>query len=230
MRGSETVTASAVEAPSRARGNLMILVLALSCFVFGCAYQYILGVPDQVAQIAGIDLSQVSLMMGVYGVCNAVGTPLLVMALTSLRPENLLLVSLALMAVGMAHLRRHPHLSRHFDGPCRHGRGQRNLRSNRLHRGKPHRRPFARRLGHVECGAGLQRFVRLRASRRAHAAQRHHLAAGVLGARRCGMRRVRGHSAPSCACPTRRAAHRLGGAAAAPMRCACSAIPAWCCR
>ncbi|WP_449135248.1 MFS transporter [Senegalimassilia anaerobia] len=101
MRGSETVTASAVEAPSRARGNLMILVLALSCFVFGCAYQYILGVPDQVAQIAGIDLSQVSLMMGVYGVCNAVGTPLLVMALTSRGPKTLLLVSLALMAVGM---------------------------------------------------------------------------------------------------------------------------------
>ena len=33
----------------------MILVLALSCFVFGCAYHYILGVPDQVAEIAGID-------------------------------------------------------------------------------------------------------------------------------------------------------------------------------
>ena len=100
MSGFET--ASAVEAPSRARGNLMILVLALSCFVFGCAYQYILGVPDQVAQIAGVDLSQVSLMMGVYGVCNAVGTPLLVMALTSRGPKALLLVSLALMAVGMA--------------------------------------------------------------------------------------------------------------------------------
>lgn len=95
-------TALAVEAPSRARGNLMILVLALSCFVFGCAYQYILGVPDQVAQIAGIDLSQVSLMMGVYGVCNAIGTPLLVMALTSRGPKTLLLVSLALMAAGMA--------------------------------------------------------------------------------------------------------------------------------
>lgn len=39
-------TASAGDTPSRARGNLMILVLALSCFVFGCAYQYILGVPD----------------------------------------------------------------------------------------------------------------------------------------------------------------------------------------
>ena len=100
MSGSET--APAAEAPSRARGNLMILVLALSCFVFGCAYQYILGVPDQVAQIAGIDLSQVSLMMGVYGVCNAIGTPLLVMALTSRGPKTLLLVSLALMAAGMA--------------------------------------------------------------------------------------------------------------------------------
>ena len=41
-------------------------------------------------------------MMGVYGVCNAVGTPLLVMALTSRGPKTLLLVSLALMAVGMA--------------------------------------------------------------------------------------------------------------------------------
>uniref|UniRef100_UPI0025E8257E MFS transporter n=1 Tax=uncultured Senegalimassilia sp. TaxID=1714350 RepID=UPI0025E8257E len=99
---SRSETASPAKAPSRARGNLMILVLALSCFVFGCAYQYILGVPDQVAQIAGIDLSQVSLMMGVYGVCNAVGTPLLVMALTSRGPKTLLLVSLALMAVGMA--------------------------------------------------------------------------------------------------------------------------------
>lgn len=88
--------------PSRARGNAMILVLALSCFVFGCAYQYILGVPDQVAEIAGIDLSQVSLMMGVYGVCNAIGTPLLVMALTPRGPKCLLLVSLALMAAGMA--------------------------------------------------------------------------------------------------------------------------------
>ena len=100
MSSFETVPAA--EAPSRARGNLMILVLALSCFVFGCAYQYILGVPDQVAQIAGIDLSQVSLMMGVYGVCNAIGTPLLVMALTSRGPKTLLLVSLALMAAGMA--------------------------------------------------------------------------------------------------------------------------------
>lgn len=99
---SASETASTAEVPSRARGNLMILVLALSCFVFGCAYQYILGVPDQVAQIAGIDLSQVSLMMGVYGVCNAIGTPLLVMALTSRGPKTLLLVSLALMAVGMA--------------------------------------------------------------------------------------------------------------------------------
>lgn len=88
--------------PSRARANAMILVLALSCFVFGCAYQYILGVPDQVAEIAGIDLSQVSLMMGVYGVCNAIGTPLLVMALTPRGPKLLLLVSLTLMAVGMA--------------------------------------------------------------------------------------------------------------------------------
>ena len=80
----------------------MISVLALSCFVFGCAYQYILGVPDQVAEIVGIDLSQVSLMMGVYGVCNAIGTPLLVMALTPRGPKTLLLVSLALMAAGMA--------------------------------------------------------------------------------------------------------------------------------
>ena len=170
MSGSETATAPAVEAPSRARGNLMILVLALSCFVFGCAYQYILGVPDQVAQIAGIDLSQVSLMMGVYGVCNAIGTPLLVMALTSRGPKTLLLVSLALMAAGMAICAATPHLSRHFDGPRRHGRWQRHLRGNRLHRGKPHRGSFARRLGHVECGAGLQRILRVRASRRAHAA------------------------------------------------------------
>lgn len=95
-------SASASALPSRARGNAMILVLALSCFVFGCAYQYILGVPDQVAKIAGIDLSQVSLMMGVYGVCNATGTPLLVMALTPRGPKCLLLVSLALMAAGMA--------------------------------------------------------------------------------------------------------------------------------
>ncbi len=94
--------APAAAQPSRARGNAMILVLALSCFVFGCAYQYILGVPDQVAEIAGIDLSQVSLMMGVYGVCNAIGTPLLVMALTPRGPKCLLLVSLALMALGMA--------------------------------------------------------------------------------------------------------------------------------
>lgn len=101
MSAAATAPAGA-QLPSRARGNAMILVLALSCFVFGCAYQYILGVPDQVAEIAGVDLSQVSLMMGVYGVCNAIGTPLLVMALTPRGPKTLLLVSLALMAAGMA--------------------------------------------------------------------------------------------------------------------------------
>ena len=111
------------------------------------------------------------------------------------RPENIAACQPRAYGGGYGHLRRHPHLSRHFDGPCRHGRGQRHLRGNRLHRSKPHRRPFARRLGNVECGAGLQRIVRLRPSRRAHAAQRYHLAAGVLGARRRGMRRVRGHSA-----------------------------------
>lgn len=152
MSGFET--ASAVEAPSRARGNLMILVLALSCFVFGCAYQYILGVPDQVAQIAGVDLSQVSLMMGVYGVCNAVGTPASGYGAHLARPESIAAGQPRAYGGGYGHLRRHPHLSRHFVGPCRHGRGQRHLRGNRLHRGKPHRRPFARRLGHVECGAG----------------------------------------------------------------------------
>ena len=101
MSAAATAPAGA-QLPSRARGNAMISVLALSCFVFGCAYQYILGVPDQVAEIVGIDLSQVSLMMGVYGVCNAIGTPLLVMALTPRGPKTLLLVSLALMAAGMA--------------------------------------------------------------------------------------------------------------------------------
>lgn len=163
-------TAPAVEAPSRARGNLMILVLALSCFVFGCAYQYILGVPDQVAQIAGIDLSQVSLMMGVYGVCNAIGTPLLVMALTSRGPKTLLLVSLALMAAGMAICAATPIYPVILTGRAVMGVGNGTFAASRLHRGKPHRGSFARRLGHVECGAGLQRILRVRASRRAHAA------------------------------------------------------------
>ena len=95
-------TAPAVEAPSRARGNLMILVLALSCFVFGCAYQYILGVPDQVAQIAGIDAfpgqPHDGRLWRVQRHRHAASGHGAYLA----RPETLLLVSLALMAAGMA--------------------------------------------------------------------------------------------------------------------------------
>lgn len=160
---SAVATAPALtQLPSRARGNAMILVLVLSCFVFGCAYQYILGVPDQVAEIAGIDLSQVSLMMGVYGVCNAIGTPLLVMALTPRGPENAAACQSCAHGSGHGRVRRHAHL---FDYPCRsrhHGRGQRIVRGHSLYRCQPHRRPRAQRFGHVERGARVQRVVRVR--------------------------------------------------------------------
>lgn len=114
----------AKETAARSRGGgRMVLVLTLCCFVFGCAYQYILGVPDQVAATADIDLSQVSVMVAVYSLANGIGTPLMVVLLSRFGQKRVLLVGLAIMAVGMALVAATPNFAVMLVGRCIMGVG-----------------------------------------------------------------------------------------------------------
>lgn len=92
-----------VLAVSRKPGpSYMVLVLSVCCFLFGSAYQYIIGVPEQVAATAGVSLSDMSRMLTVYNLTNAFGAPVAVLALARAGQKRALLVGLVGMAAGMA--------------------------------------------------------------------------------------------------------------------------------
>lgn len=80
----------------------MITLLALSSFVLGCSQQYLLGVPDQIALSCGVDLSQIGLLMTSFALCNAIGSPLVVIACGRKTRTIQLCVALIFMIVGLA--------------------------------------------------------------------------------------------------------------------------------
>lgn len=82
--------------------SYMVFVLSVCCFLFGSAYQYIIGVPEQVAATAGVSLSDMSWMLTVYNLTNAFGAPVAVLALARAGQKRALLVGLVGMAAGMA--------------------------------------------------------------------------------------------------------------------------------
>lgn len=79
----------------------VIAILAARIFVVTLSQQYVMGVPDQVAASAGVELSQVSLLVTVYTLANGLGAPALIIAMSH-RPQRFqLLVALGLCIPGL---------------------------------------------------------------------------------------------------------------------------------
>lgn len=84
------------------KSNLIILILAICCFTLGCAQQFILGVPQQVADSCGVELSAIGTLQSTFGLCNAIFTPVMVALSSRMGPKRQLLTGIALMAAGLA--------------------------------------------------------------------------------------------------------------------------------
>ena len=79
----------------------IVWMLSLCCFMFGCAQQFILGIPDQIAASAGVGLTEVGQLMTAFGLANAIGTPVLLALGGRTSQRNLMAVGLGFMAAGM---------------------------------------------------------------------------------------------------------------------------------
>lgn len=79
----------------------MVFVLSMCCFILGSAQQYLLGMPDQVAASCGVDLASISVLMVTFALCNAIGTPVVVMIMGQRSNKRQLCVALILQAIGL---------------------------------------------------------------------------------------------------------------------------------
>lgn len=79
----------------------VIAIIAACIFVITLSQQYVMGVPDQVAASAGVELSQVSLLVTVYTLANGIGAPALVIATSHRSQRFQLLFSLGLCVPGL---------------------------------------------------------------------------------------------------------------------------------
>lgn len=80
----------------------VVWLLAACCFALGCSQQFILGIPNQIADSLGVSLADVGQLMTVFGFANALGTPVLLAATGRWSQRRQLLAGLVLMGVGMA--------------------------------------------------------------------------------------------------------------------------------
>jgi DHA1 family putative efflux transporter-like MFS transporter len=83
------------------RGHIIVLVLSLCCFTLGCAQQFILGVPQEVADSCGVALADISYMQLAFGVFNAIGTPIVLTFSERMGQKRQLIIGMSFMACGM---------------------------------------------------------------------------------------------------------------------------------
>jgi MFS transporter, DHA1 family, putative efflux transporter len=79
----------------------LIWLLAACCFVLGSTQQYIMGVPDQVAETLGVSLGQVSLLMTAFGLINAFFAPVIVVVTAKFPARKQLMIGLAFIIAGL---------------------------------------------------------------------------------------------------------------------------------
>lgn len=83
------------------RGDRVVWLLAICCFMLSCSQQFILGVPDRIAASAGVTLTEVGQLVTVFGLANALGTPLALVLTGRWAQRSQLVLGLSLMGLGM---------------------------------------------------------------------------------------------------------------------------------
>ena len=83
------------------RGNRVVWLLAICCFMLSCSQQFILGVPDRIAASAGVTLTEVGQLVTVFGLSSALGTPAILVLTSRWTQRSQLVLGLALMGLGM---------------------------------------------------------------------------------------------------------------------------------
>jgi DHA1 family putative efflux transporter-like MFS transporter len=81
--------------------NVMIWMLSLGALLSGTSQQYILGMPDKVIASCGVSLSDVSLVMTLFGLASALAGPLLLIALGRRSQRFQIMFGLSVMCVGL---------------------------------------------------------------------------------------------------------------------------------
>lgn len=83
------------------RGNRVVWLLAICCFMLSCSQQFILGIPDRIAASAGVGLTEVGQLVTAFGLANAIGTPVILVLTGRWAQRSQLVLGLGLMGLGM---------------------------------------------------------------------------------------------------------------------------------
>jgi DHA1 family putative efflux transporter-like MFS transporter len=78
-----------------------IYMLTIICFIVGTTQFSIVGMLDKIAASVGVSVSTAGQLVTVYALSNAIGTPLVVMAISKMNQRKQLLVALTIILVGI---------------------------------------------------------------------------------------------------------------------------------
>jgi DHA1 family putative efflux transporter-like MFS transporter len=81
--------------------NWKIYMLTIICFVVGTTQFSIVGMLDKIAASVGVSVSTAGQLVTVYALSNAIGTPLVVVAIAKMNQRKQLLLALAIILLGI---------------------------------------------------------------------------------------------------------------------------------
>lgn len=99
--GPLTTGRSKTKGREKMRGNRVVWLLAICCFMLSCSQQFILGVPDRIAASTGVTLTEVGQLVTAFGLASALGTPAILVLTSRWAQRSQLVLGLALMGLGM---------------------------------------------------------------------------------------------------------------------------------
>lgn len=82
--------------------NWKIYMLTIICFVVGTTQFSIVGMLDKIAESVGVSVSTAGQLVTVYSLSNAIGTPLVVVAISKMNQRKQLLLALAIILLGIS--------------------------------------------------------------------------------------------------------------------------------
>ncbi|WP_278245896.1 MFS transporter [Clostridium sp. DL-VIII] len=77
-------------------------MLTIICFVVGTTQFSIVGMLDKIAESVGVSVSTAGQLVTVYSLSNAIGTPLVVVAISKMNQRKQLLLALAIILLGIS--------------------------------------------------------------------------------------------------------------------------------
>ncbi|MFL0268776.1 MFS transporter [Candidatus Clostridium radicumherbarum] len=87
---------------NKINNNWKIYMLTIICFIVGTTQFSIVGMLDKIAASVNVSVSTAGQLVTVYALSNAIGTPLVIVAIAKMNQRKQLLMALAIILIGIA--------------------------------------------------------------------------------------------------------------------------------